>query len=97
VQQAGRLASSIVIGVIIARRNQSRTPESLCDSHSEESYSTRSVPNMVGCSEQAYAETPALLAVYFQERPVAISCESNCLPTAGEFGIIDRRSGGLGQ
>jgi hypothetical protein len=27
---------------------------------------------MVGCSEQAYAKTPAFVAVYFQERPGAI-------------------------
>ena len=48
----------------------------------EESYSTRSFPNMVGCSEQAYAKTPAFLTVYFQKRPAAISRESNFLSAA---------------
>jgi len=31
VQKAGRLSSSSVIAVIIARRHQSRTPKSVCD------------------------------------------------------------------
>jgi hypothetical protein len=38
-------------------------------------YSTRSVPNMVGCSVHAQANTPAFLARYFQECPAAMSCE----------------------
>jgi hypothetical protein len=46
VQEAGRLASGIVIGVIIARANQSRTPKSAASF--EQSYSTRNVLMMVG-------------------------------------------------
>jgi|SRR5579863_643977 len=45
-------------------------------------YCTRNVANIVGCNVQAYANTPAFLAVYFQDPPAAISWESNCFPTA---------------
>jgi hypothetical protein len=37
---------------------------------------------MVGCSVQAYGNTPAFFAVYFQEPAAAISWESNCPPCA---------------
>src|SRR5438477_4713686 len=45
-------------------------------------YSTRSVAFIVGCSTHAYANSPAFLAVYFHDRPGAISWESNDLPCA---------------